>query len=102
MGVGFAAYEDYAFKGGHVLNPSFLYYKLPSALDMPEVVPIVVEQEHREGPFGAKGVGETTNVPVPPALANAIYDAVGIRIKSLPITPDKVLAALKLQDGGDK
>ena len=102
MGVGFAAYEDYAFKDGHVLNPSFLYYKLPSALDIPDIVPIVVEKEHREGPFGAKGVGETTNVPVPPALANAIYDAVGIRIKSLPITPDKVLAALKLQVGGDK
>ena len=102
MGVGFAAYEDYSFKDGHVLNPSFLYYKMPSALDMPEVTPIVVEKPHREGPFGAKGVGETTNVPVPPALANAIYDAVGIRIKSLPITPDKVLAALKLQVGGDK
>ncbi len=102
IGLGYAFMEDYAVKDGRVLNPSFLNYKLPSALDIPEIEPIVVEQAHRDGPYGAKGVGETTNVPLPPALANAIFDAVGIRIKSLPITPDKVLAALKEQAGGEK
>ncbi|GAB6173998.1 xanthine dehydrogenase family protein molybdopterin-binding subunit [Paradesulfitobacterium aromaticivorans] len=101
MGLGYAAYENYEFKEGNVLNPSFLSYKLPTAVDMPEVEPIIIEQEHQDGPYGAKGVGETTNVPLPPALANAIYDAVGIRIKSLPITPDKILAALQEKGEGE-
>ncbi|WP_206812847.1 xanthine dehydrogenase family protein molybdopterin-binding subunit [Paradesulfitobacterium ferrireducens] len=101
MGLGYAAYENYEFKEGNVLNPSFLSYKLPTAVDMPGVVPVIVEQEHQDGPYGAKGVGETTNVPLPPALANAIYNAVGIRIKSLPITPDKVLAAMQERGEGE-
>jgi CO/xanthine dehydrogenase Mo-binding subunit len=54
-----------------------------------------VECHHREGPYGAKGMGETTNVCLPPALANAIYNAVGVRIKDLPITPEKILEALQ-------
>ena len=102
MGLGYAAYEEMLFKDGSVINPSFLGYKIPTALDVPEIVPIVVEAAHRDGPFGAKGVGETTNVPTPPALSNAIYDAVGVRINHLPITPDKVLAALKLQAGEEQ
>ncbi len=95
MGSGFALLEEMLFKDGHVLNPSFLNYKIPSAVDTPAIVPILVECAHPDGPFGAKGMGETTNVPTPPAIANAIYNAVGVRIKDLPITPDKVLAALK-------
>ncbi|MHA1108253.1 MAG: hypothetical protein ACTSQV_03965, partial [Alphaproteobacteria bacterium] len=55
---------------------------------------ILVEHPHPQGPFGAKGMGETTNVPVPPSIANAIFDAVGVRIKNLPITPDKILRGL--------
>jgi CO/xanthine dehydrogenase Mo-binding subunit len=98
MGLGYALSEELEFVDGQVMNPSFLSYKLPSALDMPEVVPILVEHPHPEGPFGAKGMGETTNVPVPPAIANAIYDAVGVRIKSLPITPDKILRELKRKE----
>ena len=78
-----------------MLNPNFLHYKIPTALEMPEIEPILVENLHRDGPFGAKGVGETSNVPLPPAIANAIYDAVGVRIKDLPITPEKVWRALK-------
>jgi CO/xanthine dehydrogenase Mo-binding subunit len=96
MGLGFALYEEFLFRGGELMNPSFLNYKIPTALDMPEVESILVECEHPEGPFGAKGMGETTNVPLPPAIANAIFDAVGIRIKELPITPDKILEALKI------
>jgi carbon-monoxide dehydrogenase large subunit len=95
MGLGYALLEEILFKGGLTLNPSFLNYKIPSALDMPEMVPLVVEYNHPEGPYGAKGMGETNNVPTPPAIANAIYNAVGVRIKNLPITPDKVLEALK-------
>lgn len=95
FGMGFALFEGLMFKGGHVLNPSLLNYKVPTALEMPEIESMLVECVHQEGPYGAKGVGETSNVPLPPAIANAIYDAVGIRIKDLPITPDKVLDALK-------
>ncbi len=99
MGLGFALSEELMFQDGDVMNPSFLSYKLPSALDMPEVETIFVEHPHKDGPFGAKGVGETTNVPVPPAIGNAIYDAVGVRIRNLPITPDKILKALRQKDG---
>jgi len=95
MGLGQAMYEDYMIKDGHVLNQNYLNYKLPSALEMPEIETILVECFHKEGPYGAKGPGECTNVATPPAIANAIFDAVGIRIKDLPITPDKVLQALK-------
>ncbi len=95
MGLGFALYEEFLFKGPHLMNPSFLGYRIPTASDVPDIEPILVEYEHGEGPYGAKGMGETTNVPLPPAIANAIYDAAGIRITSLPITPDKVLDALK-------
>ncbi len=102
MGLGFALSEELTFVDGQVMNPSFLSYKLPSALDVPEIVPILVEHPHPEGPFGAKGVGETTNVPVPPAIANAIHDAVGVRIKSLPITPDKILSALARKERARK
>ena len=98
IGLGFALLEEILFKGGHVLNPSFLNYKIPSALDTPEIVPILVECTHPDGPYGAKGMGETTNVPTPPAIANAIFNAVGVRINDLPITPDKVLAALKRKE----
>jgi len=56
---------------------------------------VIVETEEKDGPFGAKGIGEPGLVPTAPAIANAIYDAVGVRIKDLPITPEKVLAALK-------
>ena len=62
---------------------------------MPEIESILVECYHKEGPYGAKGPGECTNMATPPAIANAIYDAVGVRIKNLPITPDKILNALK-------
>jgi carbon-monoxide dehydrogenase large subunit len=95
MGLGFALAEEVAFRKGEVLNPTLVAYKLPTALDVPEIVPIIVERPHPEGPFGAKGMGETTNVAVPAAIANAIEDAVGVRIHHLPITPDNVLEALR-------
>ncbi len=80
---------------GEVVNKSFLDYRMPGALDTPEIESIIVESPHREGPWGAKGIGEMTVVPTAPAIANAIYDAIGVRIKELPITPDKIIKALK-------
>ena len=82
---------------GEVRNPNFLDYKLPTALDIPEIIPIIVEAHCNEGPWGAKGIGEMTTVPIAPAIANAIYDAVGVRIKDLPITAEKLLKAIKAQ-----
>ena len=96
QGMGSALYEEMIVgKNGRIINPSFLDYKVPTAGDMPEVVSILVEVPHNEGPWGAKGIGEMTTVPTPPAIANAIFDAVGVRIKDLPITPEKILKALK-------
>ena len=95
LGIGAALLEGYEYTEGDVLNPSFLHYKIPTALEMTEVEAVLVEEPHHDGPFGAKGVGETSNVPLPPAISNAIYDAVGVRIKDLPITPEKVLRALR-------
>ncbi len=99
MGLGFAMYENFIFRGVDFLNPTLLDYKIPTALEMPEIEPIIVECAHKEGPYGAKGIGETTNVALPPALANAIFDAVGVRIYDLPITPEKVLQALQQAAG---
>jgi carbon-monoxide dehydrogenase large subunit len=94
-GVGTTLMEEIRIEGGKTLNPNFVDYKMPTSLDMPEMVPILVETIHESGPYGAKGLGEPALAPTAPAIANAIYDAVGVRIKELPITPDKVLKALK-------
>ena len=96
QGLGYALTEDLIIDQhtGRVLTDSFATYKMLSTLDMPEVVVILVEEPDPSGPFGAKGVGETGITNVAPSIANALYDAVGIRIHSLPMTPEKVLKAL--------
>ncbi len=76
------------------MNDTLSDYKVASTLDTPEIVSIIVETEHPEAPFGAKGVGEPAAAPTGPAIANAIFDAIGVRFKDLPITPEKVLSAL--------
>lgn len=95
MGLGYALSEQIQLDSGRMLNPNFTDYKILTAMDMPEVVPIFVETNDPEGPFGAKGMGEMTMVPTAAAIANAVYQATGVRIRSLPITPEKVLNALK-------
>lgn len=102
-GIGPALFEEMVIgKKGEVLNSSFLDYKMPTALDIPEIVPIIVEAPHKDGPYGAKGIGEMTLVPTAPAIANAIYDAIGVRIKDLPITQEKLLRAILKKDNVDK
>jgi 4-hydroxybenzoyl-CoA reductase subunit alpha len=81
--------------------PSLLEYKSLTSLDMPEVFTELVEDPDPNCPFGAKEVGQGPLLPVMPAVANAIYDAVGVRIDELPITPDKVLAALEKKAKGE-
>jgi CO/xanthine dehydrogenase Mo-binding subunit len=95
QGIGYALTERLILQNGKVMNPNFLDYKMLTAKDVPHFETIVVETNDQFGPFGAKGIGEPGLVPTAPAIANAIYDAVGVRIKDLPITPERVLAALK-------
>src|SRR5437899_8346838 len=80
--------------------PSMLEYKSPTTLDMPEIVTLLVEHPDPRGPFGAKEVGQGPLLPIMPAVANAVYDAVGVRIDEVPITPEKVLKALAAKASG--
>jgi xanthine dehydrogenase molybdenum-binding subunit len=98
QGVGYALYEEIKTEEGRILNPGFTDYKLPTAADLDFPIELeFVETNDPTGPFGAKGAGEPGMVPTAPAIANAIYDAVGVRIHDLPITPEKVLKALQEQ-----
>jgi CO/xanthine dehydrogenase Mo-binding subunit len=99
MGLSNTLFEEFKMENGRILNDRLSDYKLATFLDMPQIVPILVEAQHKEGPFGAKGVGEPAAGATAPAIANAIFDAVGIRIKDLPITAEKVWAALKEKKG---
>jgi carbon-monoxide dehydrogenase large subunit len=96
---GFATvlYEDMRYnEGGRLLNPNFSDYKIPTVMDMPdEVVPIIIEVPQPDGPYGARGVGEHTMIPCAPLIANAVADALGVRIKSMPVTKEKVALAAK-------
>jgi CO/xanthine dehydrogenase Mo-binding subunit len=96
MGVGFALQEEILFDAaGRQINPNLTNYIMPTSLDMPEIEVDIVDNYDPTGPFGAKGVGEPTSVPTAAAILNAIHNAVGARITSLPATPEKVLAAIK-------
>lgn len=95
QGVGYALYEQVLTDQGRIQNPDFRDYKIPTAHEMSFPIELeFIETDDPAGPFGAKGVGEPGLVPTAPAIANAIFDAVGVRIYDLPITPEKVLAAL--------
>lgn len=95
MGYGPAVMEELVFDAGRIVNPSLADYKVPCIADAPEVLPLLVEAHHPEGPYGAKGVAEQGTVPIAPAIANAVAQATGVRIPDLPITPEKVWRALK-------
>jgi xanthine dehydrogenase molybdenum-binding subunit len=97
QGIGYALCEDFVVdtQTGATVTDSFTSYRLPATLDLPEIEGILVEEPDPVGPYGAKSIGESSSVVVAPAIANAIYDAVGVRIKDLPITAEKVLQGLK-------
>jgi CO/xanthine dehydrogenase Mo-binding subunit len=92
--VGQALMEDYRQVNGRTTTPGLAKYILPTSLDVPRVTSILIEDHDPLGPLGVKGIGEPAMVPTCPAITNAIYDAVGIRITELPATPEKVLSAL--------
>jgi 4-hydroxybenzoyl-CoA reductase subunit alpha len=93
-GMGQALYENVIMEKGQVMNPSFLDYGFPTVMEMPEIGTIEVETNDPVGPFGAKEAGEGTQLSPAPAIVNAIYDAIGIDFKELPVTPEKILKAL--------
>ena len=99
IGVGYGLTERVHVVNGKVVNPNFRDYKILTANDAIPIDAVIIEDPDPAGPYGAKGIGEPGLVPTAPAIANAIYDAVGVRIKDLPITPEKVLAALKAKGG---
>jgi CO/xanthine dehydrogenase Mo-binding subunit len=95
MGLGYALSERLVVEQGQVLTASFMDYAILRADDMPEIVVRLIESDEREGPFGAKGLGESGVIPVSAAVANAVKDAIGVRFTELPITPAAVHAALR-------
>ncbi len=96
QGVGYALYEQVQSHEGKIMNPNFRDYKIPTIHEMDFPIDLdFIETNDSFGPFGAKGVGEPGLVPTAPAIANAIYNAIGVRIRDLPITPEKVLEALR-------
>jgi 4-hydroxybenzoyl-CoA reductase subunit alpha len=98
MGVGEALFEEVKFdEKGRILNANLGEYKIPTSLDMPNVNAIIVETNEPNGPFGAKEVGEGAIMPTIPAILNALYDATGVAIRELPLTPERVYMALKEQ-----
>jgi len=95
QGLATVLYEDMRYDAkGKLLNPNFTDYKIPTSMDVPEeIIPIIVEVPQPDGPFGARGIGEHTMLPAAPMIANAVEDALGIRIKSMPVTAEKVALA---------
>lgn len=94
QGLGQALMEDYQTKDGHPVTHGFAKYILPTSLDIPQINCVIVEDHDPLSPLGAKGIGEPALVPTAPAVMNAIYDAIGVRIQHLPATPERVLEAL--------
>ena len=100
MGLGEALMEEQEFRLGVHKTPSMLDYKSPTSMDMCPIETLLVEEPDPMGPFGAKEVGQGPLLPMPPAVCNAVYDAVGVRIDEIPVTPEKILRALKAKSQG--
>jgi CO/xanthine dehydrogenase Mo-binding subunit len=93
--IGWTLYEQLQLEGGRLMNGNFADYTMPTADAVPMFRGGIVESNDPNGPYGAKGASETAILPGAPAIANAVYNAIGIRINDLPITPEKILAALR-------
>ena len=100
MGLGNALTEEFIVEQGIVFTDRLARYRIPAIVDMPEITSIVVEHPTVDGPFGAKGVGEISSIPTTPAITNAIFNAVGVRVDSLPVDQELILEALKAAGNG--
>jgi len=94
-GLGYALTEEMLYDEGRLTTPSFSEYLMPTSMDMPHVEAIILESRSGLGPFGSKGIGEPSMTPVAPAVANAIADAIGVRVFEMPITPERIWRALE-------
>lgn len=94
MAYGYTVYEDLGLRKGHITNNKFSKYLIPTALDTIDIKKIIIEDPESSAPFGAKGIGEPVMVHVSPAILNAIYDATGVRMTEIPVTPEKLLKAI--------
>ena len=95
QGIGYALSENYSWEKGRAVNQNLRDYKIPISADIPKIHPSFIETIDPRGPFGGKGIAEAALNPTAAAIANAVYDAIGVRIKTLPLTPENVLNALK-------
>ncbi len=95
QGIGSALFEEIIMKNGKFMNPSFMDYKIPTSNDMPEMKVSFVENPQKDGPFGARGMAEPAMIPAAPAIVSAFYNATGVKINELPLTPERVIKALK-------
>lgn len=95
MGLGYGIFEDLNVVKGEIKHNRFSKYLIPTSMDVPELKKFIIEDPESTGPFGAKGIGEPVMIGVAPAILNAIYNAVGVKINEIPVTPEKLLKALK-------
>jgi CO/xanthine dehydrogenase Mo-binding subunit len=102
MGLGEAMMEEQVFRRGLHKIPSMLDYKSPTFLETPDIETILIETNDPNGPYGAKEAGQGPLLPVMPAIANAVYDAVGVRIDELPISPEKIFKAMQQKEKGQE
>jgi len=100
QGIGYALNEDYFWKEGRPLNSNFIDYKIPGFVGIPKIHSFLIESNEPAGPYGAKSIGEAVTNPTVSAIANAIYDAMGVRMKKLPMTPENLLVALRGREKG--
>jgi CO/xanthine dehydrogenase Mo-binding subunit len=98
QGIGQALTEHLQVRDGAVATAHLGDYKLPTAMDIPELTTVLVESKTGPGPFAGKAIGEMSNVPPPAAIANAVFDAVGVRLMDLPVTAEKVFAGLRAKE----
>jgi len=99
QGAGYALTEEVLYEGGTLLNPDFSTYIIPTAPDAPEIVPVIVESRYAKGPYGAKGFAEQPLMGVAPAVANAVFQATGVRVRQLPITPERLREEIERSNG---
>lgn len=104
QGLSYALFENRIMdrQAGHMVNPNFIDYKIAGPIDCPEIVPIVFQVANGKNSVGAMGMAEGPIVPTAAAIANAVYNAIGVRIRELPLTPDKILMAVAEKNSGAK
>ena len=101
MSLGYTLFEDLNLENGKIKHSKFSKYLLPTSMDMIDVENIIIEDPETTAPYGAKGIGEPVTIPIGPAILNAIYDATGVRMKDLPVTPERLMKVLRESEASE-